>query len=72
VDINVGGHTLHLCNVHLGTALLERRYQGAPRGDRDAAARGRLKLVLGDFGEWTRGLATTLLSSKLKAWISTT
>ena len=26
-DIDVNGHTLHVYNVHLGTAILERRYQ---------------------------------------------
>src|SRR5918993_1518465 len=29
VDIEVGTHLLHLYNVHLGTALLERRHQAA-------------------------------------------
>ena len=51
------GDSLHLYNVHLGTALLERRYQ-APRlaaWIHDRRVRGP-KIVLGDFNEWGRGL----------------
>ena len=59
VDIDVHGHVLHVYNVHLGTALGERRMQ-APRlaelvADRTA---GGPRCVLGDFNEWARGLAT--------------
>jgi len=66
VDIAVGDDTLHLYNVHLGTAFLERRYQAgrltAIVHDRRIA---QPKVVLGDFNEWTRGLATRLLASHL-------
>jgi endonuclease/exonuclease/phosphatase family metal-dependent hydrolase len=66
VDIAVGAHTLHLYNVHLGTAYLERRYQAerlsAIVHDRRI---GQPKIVLGDFNEWMRGLATTMLSERL-------
>jgi endonuclease/exonuclease/phosphatase family metal-dependent hydrolase len=64
-DLNLGrGRPLHVYNVHLGTAVLERRYQ-APRlasfvHDRRVAGP---KIILGDFNEWTRGLATRTLSS---------
>ena len=62
----VDGCTLHLYNVHLGTAILERRHQArrlaAIVWDRHVSGP---KLVLGDFNEWMRGLATTLLSEKL-------
>jgi endonuclease/exonuclease/phosphatase family metal-dependent hydrolase len=68
VDIDVDGHTLHVYNVHLGTAILERRYQAQRLAsivaDRHIAG---TKIVLGDFNEWMRGLTTTLLSSKLKS-----
>ena len=68
VEVLVHGHTLHLYNVHLGTALLERRYQAERLAsivsDRHV---GGTKLVVGDFNEWTRGLTTTLMSSKLKS-----
>jgi endonuclease/exonuclease/phosphatase family metal-dependent hydrolase len=58
------GRRLHIYNVHLGTAVLERRYQ-APRlasfvHDRRVTGP---KITLGDFNEWMRGLATRTLSS---------
>lgn len=58
-----GGPTVHVYNVHLGTALRERRYQAARLASilSDRHVRGP-KIVAGDFNEWTRGLATTLLS----------
>jgi endonuclease/exonuclease/phosphatase family metal-dependent hydrolase len=68
VDIAVGEHTLHLYNVHLGTAFLERRHQAgrlsAILHDRRV---GKPKVVLGDFNEWMRGLATTMLSARLQS-----
>ncbi len=58
------GNILHVFNVHLGTAFLERRHQG--RLLVSASMLGRKvsgpRIVLGDFNEWTRGLATKLLS----------
>ena len=60
VDLEISpGRTLHVYNVHLGTAVLERRYQ-APRlasyvHDRRVTGP---KIILGDFNEWMRGLAT--------------
>jgi len=67
-DIDVSGHTLHVYNVHLGTAILERRHQAEKLAtivaDKHVAGP---KLVLGDFNEWMRGLTTRLLSSKLKS-----
>jgi len=68
VDVSVEGGTLHLYNVHLGTAILERRHQAERLArivsDRQIAGP---KVVLGDFNEWTRGLATTLLSDRLRS-----
>ena len=64
-DLDIGGPTLlHVYNVHLGTAVLERRYQ-APRlasyvHDRRVVGP---KVILGDFNEWMRGLATKTLNS---------
>ena len=68
VDIDVDGSVLHVYNVHLGTAILERRHQ-AERLATIVADRhiGGAKLVLGDFNEWMRGLVTTLLSEKLNS-----
>jgi endonuclease/exonuclease/phosphatase family metal-dependent hydrolase len=68
VDVDVNGRLLHVYNVHLGTAILERRYQ-AQRLATIAADRHVTgpKIVLGDFNEWMRGLTTTLLSDRLKS-----
>jgi endonuclease/exonuclease/phosphatase family metal-dependent hydrolase len=64
-DLDVGAsQPLHIYNVHLGTAVLERRYQ-APRLAafvHDRRVQGP-KVILGDFNEWMRGLATKTLSS---------
>jgi len=68
-DIDLGGgRMLHVYNVHLGTAVLERRYQ-APRLAsfvHDHRIVGP-KIVLGDFNEWMRGLATRTLNSLFKS-----
>lgn len=67
VDVAVEGATLHVYNVHLGTALLERRHQ-AERLAAIVCNRhiGGAKLVLGDFNEWlTRGPVTRTLGEKL-------
>lgn len=68
VDVAVHGCTLHLYNVHLGTAILERRHQAlrlaSMVSDRHIAGP---KLVLGDFNEWMRGLATKMLSERLNS-----
>ena len=68
VDIGVNDHTLHIYNVHLGTAILERRHQAQRLATivLDRHVQGP-KLVLGDFNEWMRGLATNLLSEKLNS-----
>ena len=68
VDIDVAGHVLHVYNVHLGTAILERRYQATRLASivSDKQVTGR-KIVLGDFNEWMKGLTTSLLSSRLKS-----
>ena len=58
---------LRIYNVHLGTAFLERRYQARRlcdviNGESNLPSR---RIVLGDFNEWTRGLATQMLSYHL-------
>ena len=62
-DIAVGGRVLHIYNVHLGTAVLERRYQATRLASyvHDRRVTGP-KVILGDFNEWVRGLATKTLS----------
>jgi endonuclease/exonuclease/phosphatase family metal-dependent hydrolase len=64
-DLDVGaGQLLHIYNVHLGTAVLERRYQATRLAAfvHDRRIEGP-KVILGDFNEWTRGLATKTLNS---------
>ena len=70
VDVKLGddGARLHVFNAHLGTAFIERRHQGRKLvGDgilRDSDLAGP-RVVLGDFNEWTRGLASRLLGEEL-------
>ena len=64
-DLELGsGQVLHMYNVHLGTAVLERRYQAGRLASfvHDRRVTGP-KVILGDFNEWMRGLATKTLSS---------
>lgn len=69
-DVPVDSATLHVFNVHLGTAFVERRHQGrqlvGPAILRDETLRGP-RLVLGDFNEWTRGLASRLLTEEFES-----
>ncbi len=69
-DVQVNGSVLHIFNVHLGTALLERRVQGrrlvAPEL-LNATEIESPRIVLGDFNEWTQGLATRLLRQHLES-----
>jgi endonuclease/exonuclease/phosphatase family metal-dependent hydrolase len=69
VSIDVGGlRPLHVYNAHFGTALLERRYQAERLAawihDRRVHSP---KLVLGDFNEWSRGLAAEILGRRLES-----
>ncbi|MGE3273724.1 MAG: endonuclease/exonuclease/phosphatase family protein [Vicinamibacterales bacterium] len=63
-----GSHVLHFYNVHLGTALLERRHQAHRLATvvHDRRITGP-KIVLGDFNEWARGLATDVLAERLQS-----
>ncbi len=71
VEVEIAaGRTIELFATHLGTSYLERREQAARLisseilGQPDAAGR---RIVVGDFNEWTRGLATRMLSQHLKS-----
>jgi endonuclease/exonuclease/phosphatase family metal-dependent hydrolase len=68
VAVDVGTGTLHVYNAHLGTALLERRYQATKLGawvdDRRVSSP---KILLGDFNEWSRALATDILAQRLNS-----
>jgi len=66
-DIRLGGDVLHVFNVHLGTAFLERRKQAARLIHEDllkAIDISGPRVVLGDFNEWTRGLVTKTLTAE--------
>lgn len=68
-DLDLGaGALLHIYNVHLGTAVLERRYQAGRLAAfvHDHRIKGP-KVILGDFNEWMKGLATKTLSSLFKS-----
>jgi endonuclease/exonuclease/phosphatase family metal-dependent hydrolase len=61
---------LHVFNIHLGTAFLERRRQGrklvaARIIESDDLAGPRI--VLGDFNEWTAGLTSRILAERLNS-----
>jgi endonuclease/exonuclease/phosphatase family metal-dependent hydrolase len=69
VAVDVGGvGVLHVFNVHLGTALLERRYQASRLASwvHDKRISGP-KLIVGDFNEWSRGIAEDLLAQRLQS-----
>ena len=67
VDLAVDDRTLHLFNVHLGTAFRERRAQAERLAsivhDRRVPEP---KVLLGDFNEWSRGRAMATLTERLK------
>jgi endonuclease/exonuclease/phosphatase family metal-dependent hydrolase len=68
-DIRLGESvTIHIFNAHLGTAFVERRHQGRKLVSQDILKLPELsgpRVVVGDFNEWTRGLASRLLSEEL-------
>jgi endonuclease/exonuclease/phosphatase family metal-dependent hydrolase len=67
VDVECGGGLLHVFNVHLGTSFFERRHQGRRLIGADVLGAKELEfptVVVGDFNEWTRGLATRLMSTR--------
>lgn len=63
-----GGGLLHIFNVHLGTAFIERRHQGRKLVNEAILNNDELsgaRIMLGDFNEWVRGLTSRLLASHL-------
>jgi len=69
-DFSVGETTLHVFNIHLGTAFIERRHQARKLVSHEILNQDELKgarVVLGDFNEWTRGLASNLLAAHLQS-----
>jgi endonuclease/exonuclease/phosphatase family metal-dependent hydrolase len=62
--------TVHFFAVHLGTSFLERREQARRFVSAEILERSDTKgarIVAGDFNEWTRGLATRMLSERLRS-----
>jgi endonuclease/exonuclease/phosphatase family metal-dependent hydrolase len=59
------GQLVHVMNLHLGTGFMERRAQARMLLSPELLLNGEFKaprIVVGDLNEWTRGLATCLLS----------
>jgi endonuclease/exonuclease/phosphatase family metal-dependent hydrolase len=70
VDVGLGDRTLHVYNVHLGTSYLERRRQARRLLDTDILHDHTLsgpRVLLGDFNEWLRGLASRLLTDHFRS-----
>ena len=69
-DVRLNGAMLHVFNVHLGTAFMERRHQGQRLLDNELLRSRSLagpRIVLGDFNEWTHGLASQLLAGEFQS-----
>ncbi len=70
VDVELPETTLHVFNLHLGTGFFERRQQIqkllSPTILHDSGLRG-ARIVLGDFNEWTHGLASRLLARNFQS-----
>jgi endonuclease/exonuclease/phosphatase family metal-dependent hydrolase len=69
------GEWLHIFNLHLGTSFFERREQARKLFRQEILTDGHLpgqKIVLGDFNEWTKGLASRLFQSHFRTALSGT
>ena len=64
------GAVLHVFNVHLGTSFRERQHQGrrllSPEILNHSEHAGP-RIVVGDFNEWTRGLASRLMGNSFES-----
>ncbi len=70
MDLAAGSKMLHVYNVHLGTSFLERRGQARRLVSEEVLGDRKRKgpcVILGDFNEWTRGLATRLLAARFES-----
>ncbi len=65
-DIRVGSEILHVFNVHLGTAIRERREQARLIDEHLLKALDvpGHRIVMGDFNDWNHGLVTKTLSNE--------
>ena len=65
-----GGVVLHIFNVHLGTGFMERRHQARLLMSDEVLGREEYagpKIVVGDFNEWTHGLASRFMGEAFEA-----
>jgi endonuclease/exonuclease/phosphatase family metal-dependent hydrolase len=63
-------HVVHVFNVHLGTGFFERPHQARVLLSEDVLQGRELsgpRIVVGDFNEWTRGVATKLMSGNFQS-----
>jgi endonuclease/exonuclease/phosphatase family metal-dependent hydrolase len=71
VDIQLANNrVLHIYNAHLGTSFIERRRQARRLLDTailQSDDHNGPRLLLGDFNEWTRGLASRLLAEHFQS-----
>jgi len=69
-DFHLGADTvLHVFNVHLGTSFVERRHQARNLIGPDLLNTNDFagpRVVVGDFNEWTRGLASRLMGAAFR------
>lgn len=65
-DVRVGGHLVHIFNVHLGTAARERKSQARMIDEHllKAVDVSGPRVILGDFNDWAHGLVTETLSNE--------
>lgn len=70
VDIKLDTSTLHVFNLHLGTKYFERRHQARRLHTERILHHENLtgmRIVMGDFNEWSRGSTSRMLSSMLES-----
>lgn len=70
VDVEIHKRRLlHVYNVHLGTSFFERRRQIVRLLDAEILNRRHVapRILLGDFNEWTHGLASKLLKTHFRS-----
>ncbi|MDX2034961.1 MAG: endonuclease/exonuclease/phosphatase family protein [Blastocatellia bacterium] len=71
VDVALGHRqVLHLYNAHLGTSYFERRRQGRRLLEEEILRDPQIpgpRILLGDFNEWTSGLASRLLAEHFRS-----
>ena len=68
-DFNLGGPTLHVFNVHLGTSFRKRLHQARRLVGPNILKReipSGPRIVVRDFNEWTRGLASRLMGEAFR------